>query len=168
MAIVSKLRDYLDRERIKYQVVAHSRAYTAQEIAASLHVPGRNLAKTVIVHAGDRFAMAVLPGHHHVDVAALSAMLDGADVRLATESELEKLFPGCEVGAMPPFGNLYGLDVYVSQPLTKDDEIVFNCGTHTDAVRMSFADFARLVRPHIGEFSTTAISPPRREWLRDV
>ena len=162
MAIVSHLRDLLDKEGIKYQVITHSRAYTAQEIAASLHVPGRNIAKTVIVRAGDKLAMAVIPGHHMVDVNRLSRTV-GADARLASEEEFEQKFPGCEVGAMPPFGSLYGLEVYVSRPLLDDEEIVFNCGTHTDAVKMRFADFERLAKPHIGDFSVRAVARPRRD-----
>lgn len=164
MAVVARLRNYLDEHGIKYSVISHSLAYTAQELAALTHVRGKELAKTVVVRAGDQFVAVTLPAHHTVVLEQLSRAL-GADVRLATEAEMMNLFPGCEVGAMPPFGNLYGVPVWVAEPLTRDEEIVFNAGTHTDAIRMRYRDFDRLVKPHVGAFSQVGMYAPRVEPL---
>ncbi|HEY3320129.1 MAG TPA: YbaK/EbsC family protein [Planctomycetota bacterium] len=159
---MDRLREYLDTNGIRYTVIVHSKAYTAQEIAAAVHVPGKAMAKTVVAKAGDQFALAVLPAHHRVDLRELRAAV-GAPVRLATEAEFQGLFPECELGAMSPFGNLYNLPVWVAEPLIYDDEIVFNCGTHSAVIRMKYADFARLVQPHVANFSMLQTSPPRRE-----
>jgi len=159
---MDRLREFLDRNNIKYTVITHSKAYTALEVAALVHVPGRNVAKTIIVKAGEKFAMAVLPAPHHVDTEALGKAV-GTKVRLASEAEFQDLFPGCELGAMPPFGNLYGLPVWVAEPLTSDEEIVFNCSTHTAVVRMGYADFARLVQPRVASFSRVSCAPPHKE-----
>lgn len=145
--------EYLDQNNVKYTACAHSRAYTAQELAATMHVPGREMAKVVIVKIDDHFAMAVLPAPHHIDFKQLKEATGAQRVELASEAEFQNLFPDCEVGAMPPFGNLYGLPVYVARPLTDHEEIVFNAGTHRDAIRMKGADFARLVNPTVLDFT---------------
>jgi Ala-tRNA(Pro) deacylase len=160
MAVVARLRDYLDQHGIKYSVISHSLAYTAQELAALTHVRGKEFAKTVVIKAGDRFVAVTLPAHHTVVLEDLGRVL-GADARLATEEEITRLFPGCEVGAMPPFGNLYGVPVWVAEPLTRDEEIVFNAGTHTDAIRMRYRDFDRLVKPHVAAISRIGMYAPR-------
>ena len=147
--ISQRLRQYLDENRVPYEAHMHPVAYTAQQVAAEEHVPGRMMAKTVIVHTGDGFAMAVLPAPMRVDLAALRSALDQPNVRLATEAEFASLFPDSETGAMPPFGNLYNLPVYVDEVLARDEEIVFNAGTHRDSIKMRFADFQRLVQPRI-------------------
>jgi Ala-tRNA(Pro) deacylase len=162
MAVVGRLREFLDGQGIKYTVISHSKAYTAQELAASTHIRGKELAKTVVLKVGRDFVLVVVPAHHHVALDALSRKL-GSEVRLASEEEFQSLFPGCEVGAMPPLGNLYGLKVYAADNLARDEEIVFNAGTHTDAVRMRFADFARLVAPSLGPWSQVAVYPPRAQ-----
>src|SRR4030042_6978596 len=123
---VKKLKDFLDRENIKYVNLYHSIAYTAQEIAASVHVKGKEMAKTVVVKLDGRMAMAVLPASHQVDFERLRRASGAQDARLATEQEFKDLFPGCDIGAMPPFGNLFGMDVFVAQALTQDKEIAFN------------------------------------------
>lgn len=151
-----KLREFLDANKIKYSVVTHSTAYTAQEIASLAHIRGQELAKTVIVKIDDRMAMAVLPASRQVDLGLLRAAARSRTATLATEIEFRDLFPGCETGAMPPFGNLYGLPVFVEQSLTKDKEIAFNAGTHNELIRMSYDDFARLVQPKVIGFAALA------------
>jgi Ala-tRNA(Pro) deacylase len=137
-------------------VLIHRQAYTAQDVAAAAHVPGRELAKSVVIKADDRFVLAVLPAPRKVDLEGLRQTLGASEVRMAHESEFASLFPGCEMGAMPPFGNLYGVDVYVDEALSQDEEIVFNAGTHVDAVRMRYKDFERLVKPAVAGFALSA------------
>ncbi|MCS7338729.1 MAG: YbaK/EbsC family protein [Verrucomicrobiae bacterium] len=149
-----KLKAFLDTERVRYVSIPHSVAYTAQEVAASAHVPGRQMAKTVIVVMDGRPVMVVLPAHRRVVLEDLRQAAGAEEVRFATEDEFKSLFPDCEVGAMPPFGNLYGLDVYVAAPLAEEDEIVFNAGTHTELIRLAYRDFERLVRPKVACFTT--------------
>ena len=146
---VQKLKDYLDQHEVEYITISHSPAYTAQRIAEITHLPGKELAKTVIVKIDDKFAMAVLPASRRVDLRHLQEAIGADVVVLASEQEFEKLFPDCEVGAMPPFGNLYDMGVYVAEQLTEDDEIAFNAGSHTELVRMSYRDFASLVTPQV-------------------
>jgi Ala-tRNA(Pro) deacylase len=153
MSVLKRLKEFLDENDVKYVKVSHSPAYTAQEIAASIHVPGKELAKTVILKVNDRFSMAVLPASHKINFSVLKEVLNNKDVRLANEDEFKDIFPDCEVGAMPPFGNLYNLPVYVAKALTEDKEIAFNAGTHTDVVRTSYRDFERLVNPTVATFS---------------
>ena len=150
---VQKLKEFLDREGVKYVSIHHSLAYTAQEIAASAHVSGSELAKTVVVRLDSRTALAVLPASQWVDFAALKAQTGAAEVRLATEKEFRDMFPDCELGAMPPFGNLYGLEVFVSKRLAEDEEIAFNACSHTELIRLPYRDFARLVKPKVVELS---------------
>lgn len=156
MAVAARLKEFLDQHQIKYIACTHSQAFTAQEIAHTLHVKGRELAKAVILKADDRFVMAVVPAHHKVNMERFKAVTRAGDVRLATEQEFKGLFPDCEIGAMPIFGNLYGVAVYVAEPLARNEEIVFNAGTHTDSIRMAYADFARLANPIVGDFSELA------------
>lgn len=153
---VQKLREYLDSHQVKYVVISHSQAFTAPEIAASAHIPGRELAKTVVVKLDDRLAMAVLPSSQQVDFDLLRAVAHTRGAALASEKEFKDRFPECELGAMPPFGNLYGMEVYVADELTKDAEIAFNAGSHTELVRLAYHDFARLVRPHVVHFAVPA------------
>jgi Ala-tRNA(Pro) deacylase len=142
-----KLKEFLDKEKVRYVTVNHSPAFTAQEIAASAHVPGKELAKTVVVHLDGRMAMAVLPANQKIAIPELCQAVGVSKARIATEDEFKSLFPDCETGAMPPFGNLYGMDVYVSTELAEDDEIAFNAGSHTELVKMPYRDFERLVHP---------------------
>ena len=151
---LTKLRDFLDERNIKYVIISHSPAYTAQGIAASAHVPGKELAKTVMVKVDGKMAMAVLPASYKVDFDLLKAATGASTVELAREEEFADAFPGCEVGAMPPFGNLYGMDVLVSESLAEDDEIAFNAGSHTELLRLEYEDFARLVAPKVLRFSS--------------
>ena len=148
------LKEFLDKEKIKYESITHSPAYTAQEIAASAHVPGKELAKTVIVKVDGKMAMAVLPANRKVVVQELREITGADHVQFASEVEFKSLFPDCDTGAMPPFGNLYGMEVYVAPGLAEDEEIVFNAGTHTELIKMSYKDFERLVNPKIAKLST--------------
>jgi Ala-tRNA(Pro) deacylase len=150
---VKKLKDFLDSNKIRYTSIAHSPAYTAQEIAASAHIPGRELAKTVIVKLDGRMTMVVLPASHRIDFNLLKEASGAGKVELATEDEFKDIFPGCDIGAMPPFGNLYEMEVYVSDTLREDEEISFNAGTHTELIRMSYNDFERLVKPKVVKVS---------------
>jgi len=148
-----KLKDFLDRSNIKYVSITHSKAFTAQEIAAMAHVPGKALAKTVLIWVDDKMSMAALPASYRVDKEQLREALGVDFIDLANEWEFRDRFPDCELGAMPPFGNLYGLDVYVAESLAEDDEITFNAGTHTELIRLSYEDFRRLVKPKVVKFS---------------
>jgi Ala-tRNA(Pro) deacylase len=149
-----KLQAFLDENDIKYVFVRHSPAFTAQEIAASAHIPGKELAKTVVVKLDDSLALAVLPASHRVDFELLKATSGARTVDLADEGEFRDRFPGCELGAMPAFGNLYGMDTYVADALAEDEEIAFNAGSHTELVRMAYADFERLARPKVLHFAS--------------
>jgi Ala-tRNA(Pro) deacylase len=149
------LQTFLDSHQVKYVTIQHSPAFTAQEIAASAHIPGKQLAKTVIVTLDGHLAMAVLPASDTVDVERLKALAGARTVALAHEPDFQDRFPECEVGAMPPFGNLYGLDVWVAARLAEDEDIAFNAGDHTELIRMAYRDFDRLVRPKVGPFSAT-------------
>lgn len=151
--IAKKLKTFLDQRNVKYVVVAHSPAYTAQEIAASVHVPGQFLAKTVMVEIDGALAMAVLPANQRVLIEDLRDITETEDVRLAHESEFREAFPDCEPGAMPPFGNLYDMSVYVSPALAERHEIVFSAGTHHEVIKMAWRDYESLVKPHIVNFT---------------
>lgn len=153
---VAQLKNYLDREGVRYVTLDHSKAFTAQEIAASAHVAGKAMAKVVIVNIDGRMAMAVLPANDHVDLDQLREASGASSVELATEQEFRSRFPDCEVGAMPPFGNLYDMDVFVEENLRTDGDIVFNAGNHTELIRMSYRDFERLVEPKVLSYSTVA------------
>jgi Ala-tRNA(Pro) deacylase len=137
---------------VKYTVIKHSRACTAQEIAELTHIPGKELAKTVMITLAGQVAMAVIPASHLVDFKSLSQVA-GAKVELADEGDFVELFPTCDVGAMPPFGNLYNLPVYVSESLAEDDFIAFSAGSHAEVIRLKYAAFERLVNPVLGRFS---------------
>jgi Ala-tRNA(Pro) deacylase len=151
MPILRKLRDYLDTHKSKYQVLTHSTAYTAQEVAAAQHIPGRQIAKVVMVKKENGTpVMLVLPASHKVNFAWLQEVLH-SPVTLEQEREFRDLFPGCETGAEPPFGNLFDLETIVDTALTKDEEIVFNAGSHWQTVRMRYDDYARLVHPRIAK-----------------
>ena len=141
------LTEFLDQQGVRYITISHSPAYTAQEIAASAHVPGKEMAKTVVAKLDGKPALVVLPAREKVNLEQLRASTGAREVELATEQEFAGLFPGCELGAMPPFGNLYGLDTYVTTSLADDEEIAFNAGTHTELIRMTYRDFERTVHP---------------------
>jgi Ala-tRNA(Pro) deacylase len=147
------LREFLDANSVKYVTLAHSPAYTAQEIAAAAHVGGYEMAKTVVVKLDGKLALAVLTAAEKLDLRALEEIAGARHAALATEAEFGHAFPGCELGAMPPFGNLYGMEVFVSPRLAADREIAFNAGSHTELIRLAYRDFERLVRPRIAQMA---------------
>ena len=151
--LTEKLRDYLESRHVHYTTIPHVEAFTAQHIAAAAHIPGKELAKTVIVKVDGRLAMAVLPASYRADLRMLREAIGAGEVELASEREFEELFEDCEAGAMPPFGNLYGLEEYVDTALSEDEEIAFNAGSHKELVRMAFRDFEELVHPKLARFA---------------
>ena len=151
---VQKMIAFLDENDIKYVTFKHSPAYTAQEVAKSAHISGKNVAKVVMFKIDDKMAMAVVPASHQVNLEALQVAAKAEKVELASEESFRDKFPDCEPGAMPPFGNLYDMNVFVSLSLAEDEAIAFNAGTHTELVGLAFRDFERLVKPTIGNFST--------------
>lgn len=148
----SKLKKLLDNHKIKYVAVTHSTAYTIQEVAESAHIPGHHMAKPVIVDIDRKLAMVVIPGNKKIDLEKLKKFCQGKDAHLATENEFKDVFKDCEVGAMPPFGHLYGLDVYLDDELSRDEEIAFNSGTHSEVIKMKYKDFEMLSDPIHGSF----------------
>ena len=151
----TKLRAFLDGHGVRYVSIQHSVAVTASEVAESVHVKGRDFAKTVIVKIGESMAMVVLPASRRIVLHDLREMLGSEELRLATEAEFKGAFPDCEVGAMPPFGNLYNMPVYVAAHLAEEREIVFNAGTHSEVMQLAYADFEQLVHPTVLEYVTT-------------
>ena len=159
--MLRRLTEYLDKHSVKYVVLTHSPAYTALEVAAISHVPGREVAKTVMVNMEGKMCMAVLPSSFMVDFDLLEKALHATAMELAAENDFKELFPDCEIGAMPPFGNLFGMDVFVDRNLIGEHEIIFNAGNHRELIRMDAADFERLVQPKVLSFGV------RRKWLED-
>lgn len=144
-----KLKELLDSQKVKYILLTHSPAFTSQEIAAAAHISGKQLAKTVIVKIEGKLAMVVLSANEHVNFAKLRDITGVSKIDLASESEFKDRFPECEVGAMPPFGNLYQMPVFISNQLSQQDNIIFNAGSHSELIQMSFDDFERIVQPKI-------------------
>ncbi len=156
---LSQLRAFLDQNHIRYVVISHSKAFTAQGIAAVAHISGKELAKTVIVTLDGALGMVVLPASYQVDMTALKKATGVRTAELASEQEFKKHFPDCETGAMPPFGNLYGFPVYVDATLKEDKEIAFNAGSHYELIRLAYDDFERLVKPLVLKFSSRRTRP---------
>jgi len=161
MPLAQNVAQFLKNSGVPYEVVQHPQAFTAQEVAASVHVTGKEVAKTIVVNADGKYMMAVIPAPHKLSLRLLKELLGAKEVRLATEAELGQLFPECEIGAMPPFGNLYNMPVYVSSALKDRPEVVFNACTHTEVLKMSFADFERIVQPKVGEISSVPAESTR-------
>ena len=150
---IKRLKEFLDSHNVEYITISHSKAYTAQKTAASAHIPGKELAKTVIVKFDGKMAMAVLPASYKIDFNQLKMASGANKVEISSEDEFRDVFPDCELGAMPPFGNLYDMEVYVAKSLAEDEEIVFNACSHTVLVRMKYKDFDKLANPKILKFS---------------
>ena len=150
---VKELKQFLDENNIKYVTVTHSTAYTAQEVAALTHTKGKDFAKTVMVMLDGMLAMTVVPASYQVDMSRLKEGSRANTVALASESEFRPRFPGCETGAMSPFGNLFDMEVFVDESLTKDLEITFNAGSHNELIRLPYEDFERLVKPKVLKFA---------------
>jgi Ala-tRNA(Pro) deacylase len=158
---VEKLKTFLDQNGVRYVTIRHSNAYTSQEIAASAHVSGKEFAKTVMIKIDGKMAMAVLPATNQIDFTLLRELFRNKTVNLASEAEFSGDFPGCEPGAMPPFGNLYDMEVFVDEALAADKEIAFNAGSHVEIIRLSYEDFTRLVNPKVYKFSWKPASLPK-------
>lgn len=150
-----KLKAFLDQNQVRYTTIVHSPAFTAQEIAHSAHVPGGELAKTVMIKLDGKMVEAVLPASHQVDLDSLKSITGAHEAKLATEAEFDGYFPDCEVGAMPPCGNLYGVEVYISPSLRSDRQIMFNAGSHSELICMLYKDFEHLVHPTVVPLSRT-------------
>ena len=149
---VRKLKEFLDSQRVKYVSISHSPAFTAMEVAASAHVTGKELAKTVIVKVDGKMAMVVLPATSRVDFDILKRKIGAQHVELAAEREFRDNFPECELGAMPPFGNLYGMQLFVSESLAQEEELAFSAGSHNELIRLKYEDFERLTKPTMVNF----------------
>lgn len=161
--LTKKLKDFLEKEKIEYETIHHPSTYTAQETASTSHTSGNEFAKTVIINVDGRLIMTVLPASRSLDLEQLKKDLGTQSVSLASEREFQDHFRGCETGAMPPFGNLYGMEVIAAQKITEQREITFNGGTHQDLVRLKYEDYEKIVRPKVLKCSMNALNvPPRR------
>ncbi len=150
---LERLKKHLDDNKIKYVIKSHSVAYTTPEIAAMAHIPGKEWAKTVIIKIDGKMAMAVLPASYRIDFDDFKKAVGVKNIELAPEEEFKNHFADCEVGAMPPFGNLYNMEVYVAESLTEDDVITFNACSHKELMQMAYKDFEKLVKPKVVKFS---------------
>jgi Ala-tRNA(Pro) deacylase len=146
------LQEFLKQKRVRFEIIQHEQAFTAQEVAAVEHVTGHKFAKTVVVKGGDEVYMLVLPASRHVDFKKAGEMV-GAELKMMTEEEMKGLFPDCEIGAEPPFGSQYGVKTYLDETLKGVDQIVFRAGTHDRTVKMTFAAYQKLEEPTVGSFS---------------
>jgi Ala-tRNA(Pro) deacylase len=156
MKCKERMEQVLRENGISFKTMTHPQVFTMQEVAAALHVPGNQVAKVVMVKADERMVMLVVPAPFRLDFGRLRTLLEAKKVRLAEEDEFEGLFPDCATGAMPPFGNLYDLPVYVDEALAQEPDIVFRVGTHRDTMKVAYADFGRLVQPTVAEFTWLA------------
>ena len=152
MKIPQQLIDCLNENKAQYEVLHHPEAVTAQRLAQAEHVKGRHHAKVVILKSGEQYLMAVLPADHQIDLEKVGKVI-GNTASLAKEPEFKSLFPDCAIGAMPPFGNLYGLPTYVDKHLAEQDYIVFEAGTHTDAIKMSYSAYEKIVKPEVKDLA---------------
>jgi len=156
MAIPQRIRDYLDSQNVPYETLHHTQAYTGQEVAHSLHVSGKKCVKGVLVEGDEKPVLAVIPASHRVHLIDLRSALEVSELEMLHESELTRLFPDCDLGAVPPFGNLYGIEVWVDRAVADAEEIIFCAGTHEDCIRMRYSDYAKLALPRLGRFSELA------------
>lgn len=150
---VKELKNLLDNRHIKYMAINHSLAYTAQEIASEAHIPGKEMAKTVMVKLDGKLAMTVIPANYQVDFDLLQKATGAKKVELAIEEEFKYTFPDCEIGAMPPFGSLYNMETYVAESLTDDEQICFNAGSHHELIKLAYKDYEEMVHPKVLKFS---------------
>jgi Ala-tRNA(Pro) deacylase len=153
MAKLGDVIDYLKHNSVQYEVIEHAPAFSAHEVAVVSHVPEKDLAKTLIVNTDGKYCMVVTPADHRLNDHLLHDVLKAKHIHLASEDDLQQICPDCEIGAMPPFGNLYALPVYVDKAMASDEVIVFNACSHTRSIRLKMYDYLRLVKPVIAEFS---------------
>jgi Ala-tRNA(Pro) deacylase len=158
MAIPQRIRDFLDSQSVSYEAIHHTQAFTAQEVAHSLHVSGKKCVKAVVAEGDHKIVIVVTPASHRLNLKELKSALKVNQLEMLVESELVDLFPDCDLGAIPPFGNLYGIDVWVDRAVASSERIVFCAGTHEDCIRMRYSDFARLTRPFVGQFSEMGLA----------
>ena len=165
-----KLTEFLNANQVKYVTIAHSAEYTAAEVAQSAHIKGAHLAKSVILNADNRLLMIVLPASHRVDLDTLKPVIGSSALELSSEKEFKGLFPTCELGALPPFGNLYGMDVYLANCLAEDELVTFCAGNHSELIQMDYKDFQRLVEPKLisAGFEHLGDTPPRMKEHRGI
>jgi len=153
MAIPQRIRDYLDSQNVPYETLHHSQAFTAQEVAHSLHISGKKCVKVVVAEGDKKTVLVVMPAAHRLNFQELKSAMRVNQLEMLVESELVGLFPDCDLGAVPPFGNLYGIDVWVDRAVASTETVLFCAGTHEDCIRMRYTDFAKLTRPFVGHFS---------------
>lgn len=144
-----RIREFLDGNHARYVMIHHSPAYTAQELAHSMHLPGKFLAKTVVVKLDERVALAVVPANKDVDLDQLRHETGARQAQIAEPADFVDRFTDCQLGTVPPFGNLFGVDAYVDRDIAKMDQVAFTAGTHSDAIAMTFADYRRLAHPRL-------------------
>jgi len=159
MAIPSRIRDFLDSENVPYEELRHEPAFTGQEVAHTLHLSGKRCAKTVVLSGDGRLVMAVLPASNRLNLQDLRVAMEVTHLEMLPESELIRLFPDCERGAVPPLGRLYGMNVWVDRTISDSELIVFCAGTHEDCIRMKYSDFAKLAMPRVSRFSEVRAIP---------
>jgi Ala-tRNA(Pro) deacylase len=148
-----KLEDLLVSRHIAFQRLPHRRTYTANRMAQALHVKGREVAKTVLLRTGRGHMLAVLPATHHIDLEQLREELQDPELTLASEEEMDRLFPDCERGAVPPFGSLYDVPTIMDDSLTEDETIVFEGPDHEQAIRITLRDYEALEHPRHAHFA---------------
>jgi Ala-tRNA(Pro) deacylase len=153
MAIPQRIRDYLDSQNVPYETLHHSQAFTAQEVAHSLHVSGKKCVKAVVASGDNNLVIVVMPASHRLNIQELKSALKANLLEMLVESELVELFPDCDLGAVPPLGNLYGIEVWVDRAVANAEKVLFCAGTHEDCIRMRYSDFAKVTRPYLGHFS---------------
>lgn len=156
MSISIKLREFLDKNHVDYDISPHKEVFTAQELASCLHIPGKVMTKVVMIKVKGRDVMTVMPACRKIDINRLREIFKSGEIRLEKEEEFKDVFPECDVGSMPAFGNLYGIDVYVDSSLADDEYIVMQAGNYNEVVRLKYQDFAKLVKPHVHEFTLLA------------
>lgn len=150
--VAKTLKKMLDSKSIKYVTITHSPAYTVQDVSESAHISGSKMAKTLVINADGTLALAVIPGNKKLDLNALKSLTKAKEIHLANESEFKNKFPDCEVGAMPPFGHLYDMKMYVDDSLSKEKEIGFNAGTHSEVIKINYQDYEAIAKPIHGHF----------------
>jgi len=156
MSIPQRIRDYLDSQNVPYETLHHSQVFTGQDVARTLHVSGKRCVKAVAVRGDERTVLAVIPASHRLNLQDLASTLEVSRLELLREGELAAVFPDCDLGAIPPFGNLYGVNVWVDRVVADAEQILFCAGTHEDCIRMRYADFAKLTLPRLGRFAELA------------
>jgi len=158
MAVPQRIRDYLDSQYVPYETLHHSQAFTAQEVAHSLHVSGKKCVKAVVASGDNKLVIVVMPASHRLNFQELKAALKANQLEMLVERELVDLFPDCDLGAVPPLGNLYGIEVWVDRAVANAEKILFCAGTHEDCIRMRYSDFAKVTRPYLGHFSEVGMA----------